>query len=255
VPQEDIERLYGLQVQELSVFDSLEDRAITQTKRDNTVLVEVDAFFLPDAHAQTYRRTHARTTIGIDVIERDARRLGYFHHTGYHLLDGDDYDGVLRPDTAHPAFYPHAEFVKRARASLGGTALAETSADLLCAHLLRRPAHSPVSAWRRAFAAHLDTLLARDETYASLYAANVVQQFGANFELLAHYLQWMRNQGFDIAPAIALHAQKIASETMVLQCRLAHALTHKRRDACEASFDVLEDAYERTVPALAAIIL
>ncbi|BCQ23528.1 DUF1839 family protein [Caballeronia sp. NK8] len=253
LPFEDIEKLYGLQVQELAVFDSLEERALVQTRRGNTVLVEVDAFFLPDMRAGSYRREHAKTTIGIDVIDPDARRLGYFHHTGYHLLDGDDYDGILRPDAMHELF-PHVEFVKRVRDSLSGTSLAEVSADLLCAHLLRRPLHNPITRWRAAFPEHVEAMLSRGEPYARFYASNVMRQLGANFELLAHYLQWMREQGFDIPVQTNAAARKIASETMVMQCRLARALSRGRSEPCEASFDLIEDAYERVIPALADIV-
>ncbi|EKS67576.1 hypothetical protein BURK_021120 [Burkholderia sp. SJ98] len=255
LPFEDIEKLYGLQVQELSVFDSLEERALVQTRRANIVLVEVDAFYLPDTRTASYRREHAKTTIGIDVIDRDARRLGYFHHTGYHLLDGEDYDGVLRSNaTPEPALFPHVEFVKRVREPLSGTPLAEVSADLLCAHLLRRPMHNPITRWRAAFPEHLDTMIARGESYARHYAFNVMRQLGANFELLAHYLQWMREQGFDIPVQTYAGARKIASETMVMQCRLARALSRGRRELCETSFDVIEDAYERVIPPLADIV-
>lgn len=262
VTPEDIEKLYGLQVQELSVFDSLEERALVQTRRANTVLVETDAFFLPDTRAVSYHREHAKTTIGIDVIDPNARRLGYFHHTGYHLLDGADYDAVLRLNHANEAhetrdtrtLFPHVEFVKRVRDPLSGTPLAEASADLLCAHLLRRPLHNPIARWRAAFPAHVDTMLERGEPYSSLYASNVMRQLGANFELLAHYLQWMREQGFDIPVQTHTSARKIASETMVMQCRLARALSHERRELCEASFDILEDAYARVVPPLADIV-
>jgi hypothetical protein len=250
LPPEDIEKLYGLQVQELSVFDSLEERALVQTRRANTVLMDVDAFFLPDTRADSYHREHAKTTIGIDVIDPDARRLGYFHHTGYHLLDGDDYDGVLKP----MALFPHVEFVKRVRDALKGTPLAEVSADLLCAHLLRRPLHNPVTRWRAAFPAHVDTMLERGEAYTRLYASNVMRQLGTNFELLAHYLQWMRDQGFDIPAQTHISARKIASESMVMQCRLARALSRGKRELCDASFDVIEDAYERVVPPLASIV-
>ncbi|AQG99025.1 hypothetical protein A9R05_09425 [Burkholderia sp. KK1] len=261
LPYEDIEKLYGLQVQELAVFDSLEERALVQTRRANTVLVEVDAFFLPDMRAVSYHREHAKTTIGIDVIDPDARRLGYFHHTGYHLLDGDDYDGVLRPEPSHDAhgkhasaLFPHVEFVKRVKDSLAGTPLAETSADLLCMHLLRRPMHNPISRWRAAFPEHVEAMIARGENYAHLYAFNVMRQLGANFELLAHYLHWMREQGFDIPVQTHAAARKIASETMVMQCRLARAISRGRREHCEASFDVIEDAYERVIPSLANIV-
>lgn len=267
LPQEDIEKLYGLQVQELSVFDSLEERAIVQTRRGNIVLVEVDAFFLPDTRAPSYRSEHAKTTIGIDVIDPAAKRLGYFHHTGYHLLGEDDYDGVLGTSAAQNAghggaagtvhgqtLFPHVEFVKRVREPLSGTPLAEVSADLLCAHLLRRPMHNPVERWRAAFPAHVDTMLARGEPYARLYASNVMRQLGANFELLSHYLQWMREQGFDIPMSTHLGARRIASEAMVMQCRLARALSRSEPDMCDASFDVMQDAYERVVPPLASIV-
>ncbi|SAL67119.1 hypothetical protein AWB71_04004 [Caballeronia peredens] len=260
LPFEDIEKLYGLQAQELSVFDSLEERALVQTRRGNIVLVEVDAFYLPDMRAVSYRREHAKTTIGIDVIDPDARRLGYFHHTGYHLLDGDDFDGILRADAAHEhgaaaaSLFPHVEFVKHVRDALSGTPLAEASADLLCVHLLRRPAHNPITRWRTAFPEHVETMIARGEPYARHYAFNVMRQLGANFELLAHYLQWLREQGFDIPPHTHMSARKIASETMVMQCRLARALSHGRRELCEASFDVIEEAYERVVPPLADIV-
>ncbi|WP_321797032.1 DUF1839 family protein [Caballeronia sp. J97] len=255
LPQEDIEKLYGLQVQELSMFDSLEERALVQTRRANIVLVEVDAFFLPDMRTTSYHREHAKTTIGIDVIDPDARRLGYFHHTGYHLLDGDDYDGVLHSGAMpEPTLFPHVEFVKRVREPLSGTPLAEVSADLLCAHLLRRPLHNPVTRWRAAFPEHVETMIARGESYARLYAFNVMRQLGANFELLAHYLQWMREQGFDIPVQTHAGARKIASETMVMQCRLARALSRGRRELCETSFDLIEDAYERVIPPLAEIV-
>ncbi|MDR5779650.1 DUF1839 family protein [Caballeronia sp. LZ065] len=254
LPPDDIEKLYGLQVQELAVFDSLEERALVQTRRANIVLLETDAYFLPDTRADAYHREHARTTIGIDVIDPGARRLGYFHHTGYHLLDGADYDGILRPATASAALFPHVEFVKHVRDALTGTPLAETSADLLCAHLLRRPPHNPISRWRKAFPHHVQTMLERGEAYARHYAFNVTQQLGANFELLAHYLQWMREQGFDIPLSAHAGARKIASETMVLQCRLARALSRGSEDLCEASFDIIEDAYARVIPPLADIV-
>ncbi len=190
IPPEDIEKLYGLQVQKLSVFDSLEERALVQTRRSNTILIEVDAFYLPDTRALSYHREHARTTIGIDVIDPNARRLGYFHHTGYHLLDGDDYDGVLKTH-AHETndastLFPHVEFVKRARDPLSGTPLAEVSADLLCAQLLQHPQSNPITRWRDAFPKHVETMLEHGESYARLYEFNVMRQLGSNFELLAH---------------------------------------------------------------------
>lgn len=257
-PLEDLERLYGAQVQELAIYDSLEARVLAQTLRGHTVLVEVDGFYLPDTRATSYRREHPKTTIGIDFIDPHARRLGYFHNTGYHRLDGDDYDGVLRklaqfaqqPDL----LFPYVEFVKQARPALEGTALADASAELLCAHLLRRPLGNPVSHWRAAFPAHLDMLLERGEAFFHPYSFNLMRQLGANFELLSRYLQWLSSQGFGIPQSIADCAQRIAAESMVMQFRLVRAIARGRRDTCEDCFDVLESAYENTLPPLAALV-
>ncbi|MGF6665284.1 hypothetical protein QF000_006952 [Paraburkholderia atlantica] len=257
-PLDDLERLYGTQVQELAIYDSLEERVLAQTLRGHTVLVEVDGYYLPDTRATSYRSEHPKTTIGIDFVDTAARRLGYFHNTGYHQLDGDDYDGVFRKlphFTGQPdLLFPYVEFAKQARPALEGTALAEASAELLCAHLERRPLSNPISQWRAAFPAHLDTLFERDEAYFHLYSFNLMRQLGANFEFLSKYLQWLSAQGFEMPPTIPAAAQRIASESMVMQFRLIRALARGRRDSCEDCFDVLESAYEQTLPPLAALV-
>ncbi|MEX3633078.1 DUF1839 family protein [Paraburkholderia sp. BR14320] len=257
-PLDDLERLYGTQVQELAIYDSLEERVLAQTLRGHTVLVEVDGYYLPDTRATSYRSEHPKTTIGIDFVDTAARRLGYFHNTGYHQLEGDDYDGVFRKlphFTGQPdLLFPYVEFAKQARPALEGTALAEASAELLCAHLERRPLSNPISQWRAAFPAHLDTLFERDEAYFHLYSFNLMRQLGANFEFLSKYLQWLSAQGFETPPTIPAAAQRIASESMVMQFRLIRALARGRRESCEDCFDVLERAYEQTLPPLAALV-
>ncbi|WP_233800993.1 DUF1839 family protein [Paraburkholderia sp. HP33-1] len=258
LPLEDLDRLYGTQVQELAIYDSLEARVLVQTQRGHTVLVEVDGYYLPDTRATTYRSQHSKTTIGVDFVDTAARRIGYFHSTGYHQLEGEDYDGVFRklPHFAAQAdlLFPYVEFAKQARPALEGTALAEASAELLCAHLERRPLVNPISQWRAAFPAHLDTLFDRDEAYFQLYSFNLMRQLGANFEFLSKYLQWLFAQGFDIPPTIPAAAQCIASESMVMQFRLSRAIACGRRDTCADCFDVLESAYEKTLPPLAALV-
>jgi hypothetical protein len=258
-PLQDLDRLYGIQVQELAIYDSLEQRVLAQTRRGHTVLAEVDGYYLPDTRATSYRREHSKTTIGIDFVDPAAKRLGYFHNTGYHLLDGEDYDGVFRklPQFAQrpDLLFPYVEFAKQAGPSLKGMALAETSAELLCAHLARRPSRNPVSEWRAAFPAHFDMLIERGEAYFHPYSFNLMRQLGANFEFLSKYLLWLTAQGFDVPAAIPDAAQNIASEAMVMQFRLMRAIARGRRDACDDCFDLLESAYEKTLPALAELML
>jgi Domain of unknown function (DUF1839) len=255
---EDLDELYGLQVQELAIFDSLEDRVRVQTQRGNTVLVEVDAFYLPDTRAISYKQVHTKTTIGVDYIDPRTRRLGYFHNTGYHMLEGEDYDGALRrlPELAErpDLLFPYVEFAKRIRAPLTGPELAQASADRLIAHLQRRPARNPITQWRAAFPEHLDTILERGESYFHLYTFNLMRQLGSNFEFLARYLVWLRQEGFDIPEAMPVASQRIASESMVMQFRLVRAIMRKRRDLCDECFDVLEASYDKVVQPLAALI-
>ncbi len=92
----DLDRLYGLSVQELAVFDELDAHVEQQVSRGNAVLVEMDGFYLPDTRATSYRREHVKTTIGIDRIDRAHARLGYYHNAGYFTLDGEDYAGLFR---------------------------------------------------------------------------------------------------------------------------------------------------------------
>ena len=110
--------------------------------------------------------------------------------------------------------FPYVEFAKQSRPALEGTALADASAELLCAHLARRPLRNPVAQWRAAFPAHLDMLLARGEPFFHPYSFNLMRQLGANFELLSKYLLWLCAQGFEIAPTIPAAAQCIASESI-----------------------------------------
>jgi hypothetical protein len=257
-PLEDLDKLYGLQVQELAIYDSLEDRVRTQTQRGHAVLAEVDAFYLPDTRSTSYRNMHVKTTIGVDYIDPRARRVGYFHNTGYFVLDGEDYDGVFRRSPALASLpdlmFPYVEFSKRVRPPLTGPALAEASADLLVLHLQRRPARNPITQWRAAFPEHLEKILERGEDYFHLYTFNVMRQLGSNFELLSKYLAWLRRQGYDIPEAMPAAAQKIASESMVMQFRLVRSIMRKRRDLCDECFDVLEASYDKVVEPLAALI-
>jgi hypothetical protein len=257
-PLDDLDRLYGTQVQELAIYDSLEARVQAQTLRGHTVLVEVDGYYLPDTRSTSYRSEHPKTTIGIDFIDIAARRIGYFHNTGYHQLDGEDYDGVFRKLPHFAALpdllFPYVEFAKQARPALEGAALAQASAELLRAHLQRRPLSNPISQWRAVFPTHLDTLLARDEAYFHLYSFNLMRQLGANFEFLSKYLLWLNTQGCELPEALPASAQKIASEAMVMQFRLVRAMARGRRDTCDDCFDVLEEAWEKTIPPLASLM-
>ena len=63
-PLQDLEFLYGIDVQELQLWDGFACHVVDQLTRGRLVLAEVDAFYLPDTRGTTYRSSHAKTTIG-----------------------------------------------------------------------------------------------------------------------------------------------------------------------------------------------
>lgn len=241
-PLEDLQALFGLSVQELAIYDTVETHALEQLKRGRVVLVEVDSHFLPDA-GPTYRKGHAKSTIAVVMLDPAARRLGYFHNTAYHELGGEDYDGLFRRPPADNMF-PYCEFVKRDGEALAGKALVHRSVELLRDHLRHVPAANPVKAWRAALPGHLERLAARDMDYFHLYAFNLPRQLGANFEMLGTYLAWL---GANAQPGLAeaaANARRIAEACKAVQFQLARMVNRKKFDVGAVQTAPIEADYE-----------
>jgi hypothetical protein len=254
VPTEDMERLFGLRLLELSIFDRLEAHVVEQCARGRIVVVEVDGHFLPDTLGVSYRTTHPKTTIGITAIDPYGRRLKYFHNDGFFALEGEDYDGIFgrRGEAVDPAkLFPYAEFLKipeRApRVDLRAEALA-----LLRHHLARRPATNPFAAWAADFDRHAADLATRPPEWFHIYAFNLPRQYGANFELLASHLAWLRDQGeTDLDAAIAA-AEEIAEAAKVFQFKLARAMAKKKFDGLVEMIAAMAAAWDRIMVVLDA---
>ncbi|SDD36501.1 protein of unknown function [Cupriavidus sp. YR651] len=256
IPAGDMECLYGIVRDELSTYDRLESHVAAQTSCGNVVILEVDNFQLPQA-GKAYRRQHARSSIAIDVLVPEATAVGYYHHDGYHTASGEDYEAIFRMPgddaiSRGAAFFPQAEVVRRRFTAQADAALVRASLGLLRAHLVRRPRENPICAFRTAFPDHLDQLMARGEPNFQAYAANVLRQLGANFELLGRYVRWLVMQGQVLPDTVAEACYTMASEAMVMQFRLMRAVISHKPDPCQDCLDQLEAAYKDTVPALAA---
>jgi hypothetical protein len=249
-PLEDLEALFGLAVQELAIYDSLEVHTLEQLGRGRPVLIEVDSHWLPDA-GPTYRKGHTKTTAAAIAIDPAARRFGYFHNTGYHVLTGEDYDGLFRKPAAPDYLFPYVEFVKRDGTPLHGAALVSRSVELLRGHLGHRPGANPISAWRAALPAHLERLAARDMDYFHLYAFNLPRQLGANFEMLGTYVDWLGTNGESGLAEIAVAARRIAEAAKAIQFQLARMVNRKRFDAAAIQFAPIEADYELILSSLA----
>jgi hypothetical protein len=241
-PLEDLEALFGLSVQELAIYDSVETHTLEQLRRGRIVLVEVDSHWLPDA--ATYRQGHVKTTVAAVAIDTRARSLGYFHNTGYHVLKGADYEGLFGPPLAEGMF-PYCEFVKRDGRALVGEPLMRASLDLLHGHLAHRARSNPIAQWRAELPLHIERLAARDMTYFHLYAFNVPRQLGANFEMLGTHLDWLGGN-----EEIAAACRRIAEGAKAIQFQFARMANRRRFDANTVQLGPLEADYDLVVSTL-----
>ena len=62
-PHGELWDLYGVDVQEMTVWRPLLEHTVAQTAAGKLVSTEADAFFLPDTRGTDYRAQHTKTTI------------------------------------------------------------------------------------------------------------------------------------------------------------------------------------------------
>ena len=250
---EDLERLYGVLVGELSIWRSLEEHIETQARQGILLLVEVDGYYLPDTRATSYRRQHTKTTIAVESIDAAAPRLTYFHNTGHYELTGEDYAGIFRRLPGQAAvddvLPPYVEYVQRRWPPLRDDALTATAAGLLRHHLHRRPEQNPIRRYRADFARQIDWLMAHPDRFHD-YAFGVFRQLGANFQLLSSHVVWLQRRGAMPARGAAEAAAAISADAKALQFKVARIANRRRFDPCERLFDALEGNCDKVMEAL-----
>ena len=225
-----LRQLYGIEVQELSIWRPLAEQAVEQVARGRLVLPEVDAFFLPDTQGTDYRRQHSKTTIAIHEIDVHAAQLGYFHNGGYFRLGGEDFAGLFRRDGADrpAALPPYVEFAKLD--SLQRRSVPELVAlavELTGAQLLLLPKDNPVRRFEARFSEHLEWLISGSAAFHP-YAFVMLRQLGASFELAGSLVHWLTAHGeAELAPAQAEY-QGLATAAKALMLKLARAANTKK---------------------------
>ena len=192
-PLEDIEALYGFSVRELSIYDDLADHLAEQCARGRLVLIEVDAFHLPDTRGVSYGIESSKTTIGVNRIDPADRVIDYFHNEAYFRAEGTDYDGILAfgADAGRLKLPPYAEILKADFAPLGEEAARDCARALLARHIARRPARNPVAAFATRLPALVERMSTREPEFFHKFAFNSLRQLGANFELMGSHLAWL----------------------------------------------------------------
>jgi hypothetical protein len=251
----DLYDLYGVDVQELNVWRPLIEHAERHVADGRLVFTEADAFFLPDTQGTDYRNQHTKTTIVIETIDVEDRKLGYFHNASYHRLEGDDFEGVfglsLPPDVHRLPFF--AEFVRLDHVEKRKEDdLASRSALLLRRHMTRRPRTNPFRRFRERFEKDLSWLQGEGLAKYHAYAFATVRQFGANFELAALYMKWLSEYGRADLGEAAEAFEHISGGAKALILKGARAVSAKKTVDVGPMFDGMESAWDRAMGILAS---
>jgi hypothetical protein len=251
-PTEDLRTLYGVKVSELNVWRGLVQHVAEQLSFGHLLTIDADAWFLPDTKGITYGVGHQKTTIMVQMIDPDERRLGYFHNTAYFELDGDDFDGLLRVgDYNDPsALPPYVEAVRMDGHRPTTDELVDLVAALTAAHLARLPPTNPLSRFRKQLEADLEWLGTQDLETFHRYAFGTCRQCGANAELAATFVDWLqRHHGGTLAPVIR-DFQSIAMGAKSLEFGLARRVRGRAFDL-EEPLAAMERAWDDALCALA----
>ncbi len=219
-PPEDLELLFGIDIHEMNPYRPLPRQIAEQLERGRTLIVELDAFHLPDTASTSYRQEHVKTSVAMDAIDPDAERLHYFHGPGMFSLEGEDYRGVFRiGDFSADVLPPYAELVRfDAGPRLEGAALREASRETLRRNLRHRPADNPVERFGDALVSELPALRAADLEDYHAYAFATVRILGSGFEALGSYVDWLFGDG---GRAAAEPLAEVVDASKALSFRLA----------------------------------
>lgn len=252
-PTSDLTDLYGFDVQELNIWRDVLEHTVEQVSRGRLVLVEVDAFHLPDTAGVSYRTAHSKTTIGIQSIDVEQRSLGYFHNASYFELSGDDFDGVFgrgraRRDDELP---PYTEFVKIDRTHpVTQSELLACSLRSLRRHLARRPKENPVTRFRARFEQDLRWLSSMPAEVFHQYAFSTLRQCGSCYELAGSYTRWLTEHGERGLEEATSAFEALGSGAKTLQFKAARAVMLQRSVDFAPLFEPMEVAWETAMRVL-----
>jgi hypothetical protein len=247
-PHGELYDLYGLDVQELTVWKPLLEHVVEHVPAGRLISTEADAFWLPDTSGTDYRRNHVKSTIVINAIDAAVQTLDYFHNAAYHRLSGEDFRALFRMDIPpDPAYLPlFAEYIRIERCRRETSArLAIESRQLLVRHIARRPRQNPLERFAARFEAELPQLQDKGLDYYHLWAFGSLRQLGAAFELAAINLRWLQEQQVLVAKAAAEDFELISSTCKSLVLKGARAVNARRTLDIQTPCAVMAEAWNR----------
>lgn len=247
-PHDELRDLYGIDVNELNVWQPLLQHAQEHIAAGRMISTEADAWWLPDTSGTDYRTNHVKTTISLVQLDVENQRLGYFHSAGFFMLEGEDFVQTFKLNSAQgtdvlPLF---AESVRVDRLTTKPQAeLVDISLELWRKHLKRLPVSNPIERYKQRFEQQLSVIQARGLPYYHAWAFATTRQVGSGFELLARNLQWLQSHGVEgLEPARAAF-DTIASLAKTFILKGARAANSKRPFDGSQMFAEMSTAWQR----------
>lgn len=195
---EDLEVLYGIKVGEYDTWRPLGEHLQLTMSRGDALIVEVDAYYLPDTEGVSYRTEHTKTSIVPLRLDPLAGELVYLHNDGAHTLAGEDLDETLGPRMRCGRVpYPYVELVRlhtlnrRSPEDLWHATLAVARDHLRRASAPGPDGHGPADGLVAAIREHLPRLAERGMGHFHLYSFATTRQAGLTAALAAHLCRYL----------------------------------------------------------------
>jgi len=250
---DDLWTLYGIEVQELNLWNGFACHLEQQIGRGHLPLIEVDSFYLPDSVGTAYQTEHTKTTIGVNALDLAAGHMAYFHNAGYYALSGDDLRAVLRlgETPGSPHLLPYAEFAKLSRVRrLPPDCLRREARVVMRRHFERRPTQNPLPAFRAYLAAEPPVPPADPVARYHKEAFATVRQLGAAFQMAAANIRWLDADGTLADTVTAFDGISAAAKALLF--KMARAANSGKPLQFAASLDTMESGWQAGFDTLAA---
>ncbi|MCP2243367.1 DUF1839 family protein [Lentzea aerocolonigenes] len=250
-PLDDLRQLYGLVVDEFSVWRPLLDHIADALDTGRLLTVEVDSWFLPDTAGRSYHRKHVKSTIIPNYINRTGRRMEYFHGTGYYELSSNDFDGLF-PSYSRGgglSLTPYVEIVSLEQ--IIRSDILPRAIHAAQAHLIRRPLMNPVEQLGNQLEKNQEKLRLRDARRFHGYAFATIRQCGATAELAGSFARWLSTHSDLYLEEAAVSFDKVAREARSLQFKLSR-LTHGRPVDIQPTIAAMAGCWEAAVGEMTA---
>ena len=180
--------LFGVDIHEMQPYRPLPDQIAELLGRGRTMTVELDAWFLPDTSATSYRAEHVKTSIIPEAIDPARRAAALLPQRVAVRARGCRLPRHLpaRSDSMPTVLPPYTELVSfDAGPRRDGAGPARARRSTRSAITWRSaPASDPFARFGTHLAAELPDLLAGDAAAYHAYAFATVRMAGAGFELL-----------------------------------------------------------------------